>query len=168
VRPDFIDEHDRQPCPIVSAAARKRTVNIHTHKCHLERFQVMCAAADVDHSGLATAGADHVAVRGYNRRNTISGLVRSFFFKSSTMIHISRQLTGGRASATRYRVDRPHSRVKYSSSRVVFVSTTPPTGCRLACFSPAHLTRLTRFYQYVVCPPSASIRLLRLAGISLT
>ena len=40
-------------------------------------------------------------------------------------------------------------------SRVIFVSTTPQRGCRLACSSPAHLTRFTRFYQYFV---SASIR----------
>lgn len=60
MRLDFIDEHDLQLCPIVSTAAHKRKFNIHTHKCHLESLQVMCAAADVDHSGLATAGADHM------------------------------------------------------------------------------------------------------------
>src|ERR1700733_3056498 len=51
------------------------------------------------------------------------------------------------------------TRIKgYSSSEVIFVSTTPPTRCRLACISPAYLTRFTRFHQYFVSS-SASIGL---------
>ena len=41
-------------------------------------------------------------------------------------------------------------------------------GARSACFLPAYLVRFTRFYQYFVYPPCASITASHLAGISLT
>jgi hypothetical protein len=56
---------------------------------------------------------------------------------------------------------------RYSSSRVIFVSTTPPTGRRLACFSPAHLTILSilcvlrlRQSGFYILQASLSLRLM--------
>jgi hypothetical protein len=104
VRSDFIDEHDLQLCPIVSVAAHKRNFNLHTttvisksyKECVLQQMSITRA--------WATAGADHMLYVVTIIEIPSLDWLGCFFFKSSTMmllIHSSRQLTRGRAGATR-------------------------------------------------------------------